>query len=179
MYYGKWRDRTGRQVKKLLGPAWIVPNGEGWKRRRGRMPDGVLDEHAAIVKLAAAIAAHEERLDETPVDRTVTFADAADHWLTHLEHIEGAKPTTLADYRYMLAPADVVARKRGHQPAARIMRTFGHRPIADITTSDIARFLARLDKEPVLGPHAPSTSTARSWRRSSATPCASRRSACA
>src|SRR4051812_14170186 len=98
MYYGKWRDSTGRQVKRRLGPAWVVADGAGWKRRRGRVPDGVLDEHAAIVALAAAIAAHEAQVDVEPVDRTATFAGAAARWLSHLEHIEGAKPSTLADY---------------------------------------------------------------------------------
>jgi integrase len=151
MYYGKWRDSTGRQVKRRLGPAWVVADGAGWKRRRGRVPDGVLDEHAAIVALAATIAVHEAQLDVKPVDRTVTFADAAARWLSHLEHVEGAKPSTLADYRYYLAPVDVVARKRGRTPAARIMRAFGHRPLTAITTGDIARFLARLDAEPTMG----------------------------
>src|SRR3954466_11875987 len=91
VYYGKWRDRTGRQMKRRLGPAWVVVDGDAWKRRRGRVPDGVLDEHAAIVELAAAIADHEAQLDVAPVDRTRTFADAAERWLHQLEHIEGAK----------------------------------------------------------------------------------------
>ncbi len=151
VYYGKWRDRTGRQVKRRLGPAWVVADGDGWKRRRGRIPDGVLDEHAAIVALAAEIAAHEEQVGVVPVDRTVTFSDAADRWLHHLERIEGAKPSTMADYRYYLASVDAVAKKRGRKPAARIMRAFGHRPVISITTSDVTRFLARLDAEPTMG----------------------------
>lgn len=152
MYYGKWRDHTGRQVKRLLGPAWVEADGSGWKRRRGRVPERVLDERAAIVAMAAAIAQHEASLETEPVDRTATFADAAARWLHHLEHVEGAKPSTLADYRYYLAPADAVARKRGRTPAARIMRTFGHRPLTSITSADISRFLARLDADPSIGP---------------------------
>ena len=50
-----------------------------------------------------------------------------------------------------LAPADAAARKRGRTPAARIMRTFGHRPVSSITSSDVGRFLARLDAEPSVG----------------------------
>ncbi len=116
------------------------------------MPDGTLDEHAAIVELAAAITDHESQCDVAPVDRMRTFADAAERWLHHLEHVEGAKPSTLADYRYYLAPADAEPRKRGRKPAARIMRAFGQRPLTAITTSDIDRFLARLDAEPTMGP---------------------------
>lgn len=151
MYYGKWRDDSGRQVKRLLGPAWVDRDGDGWKRRRGRVPDGALDERAAIVALAEAIDAHDDRRG-VPAPRALTFAAAAEAWLHQLEHIHGAKPTTLRDYRAYLAPADAVARKRGRAPAARIMRTFGHRPLASITTSDVARFLARLDAEPTMGP---------------------------
>jgi integrase len=66
VYYAKWRDRTGRQVKRQLGPAWLVPDGTGWKRRRGRVPDGTLDERAAIVAMAAATDAHEATLDAEP-----------------------------------------------------------------------------------------------------------------
>ncbi len=150
-YYGKWRDSTGRQVKRMLGPAWLVRDGAGWKRRRGRVPEGVLDERAAIVALATTMDAHESSLDTAPVDRTATFADAAELWLHHLEHVEGAKPSTLADYRYYLAPANAVARKRGRTPAARIMREFGHRPLTGITSSNVNRFLARLDAEPTMG----------------------------
>ena len=96
--------------------------------------------------------AHEATLGEPRLDRTVTFADAAARWLHHIEHVEGCKPSTLDDYRYMLAPAETLPRKRGSTPAARIMRAFGHRPLASIATSDVARFLARLDLEPTIGP---------------------------
>jgi integrase len=152
MYYGKWRDSTGRQVKRLLGPAWVSLDGDEWKRRRARVPEGVLDQRAAIVAMAAAIDTHEASLDVPLVDRSATFADATERWLHHLEHVEAAKPSTLADYRYYLAPANAVARKRGRTPAARIMRAFGHRPLTAITSTDVGRFLARLDAEPSIGP---------------------------
>ena len=144
VFYGKWRDSTGRQVKRKLGPAWTG--------NRRRAPKGSLDERGAIVALAAAIEAHEATLAKPRVDRTVTFADAAAAWLHHLEHVEGAKPSTLADYRYMLTPVDALPRKRGRRPAARIMRAFGSRPLAAITASDVARFLRTLDAEPGVTP---------------------------
>ncbi len=151
MYYGKWRDASGRQIKRLLGPAWAVQDRGEWKRRRGRVPDGVLDERAAIVALADAVDEHEAVRSAEPVSSTPTFAEAAARWLDHQEHIAGVKPSTLADYRSYLAPADAVARKRGRKPAARIMRAFGDRPLTEITAREISRFLSRLDAVPSMG----------------------------
>src|SRR4051812_17570100 len=151
-YYAKWRDSTGRQMKRRLGPAWVQRDGDGWKRRRGRVPDGALDEHAAIVAMAAAIHAQEVALASPRPGESATFADAAALWLHHAEHIGGVKPSTLADFRSYLAPADAVARKRGRTPAARIMHALGHRKLTTITTTDINRFLAELDDQPTIGP---------------------------
>ncbi|HEV7805199.1 MAG TPA: hypothetical protein VGO80_05255 [Solirubrobacteraceae bacterium] len=105
MYHAKWRDRRGSQVKRVLGPAWVTRDGEAWRRRRGRLSDGSLDERAAVLAMAAAMDEHDAALGEEPRDRHATFADAAERWLVHLEHVEGAKPSTMADYRYYLAPA--------------------------------------------------------------------------
>lgn len=144
VFYGKWRDSAGRQVKRALGPAWVG--------RRGRPPEGVLDHRGAIVALAAAANAHEAALTKPREDRTTTFSDAAETWLHHLEHVDGAKPTTLADYRYLLAPASTQARKRGRTPGARIMRAFGSRPLTSITTADVSRFLRDLDADMAINP---------------------------
>src|ERR1700704_1613851 len=61
-YEAKWRCR-GRQVKRRVGPAWLereAPN-EDWRPRRGRMPEGYLDEKRATVRMAELIAEHEQR----------------------------------------------------------------------------------------------------------------------
>ena len=152
MYLGKWRDSTGRQVKRVLGPAWVVPDGAGWRRRRGRAPDGVLDERSAYVALAALVAAHEEEVEAESQRVVATFAEAAERWLHHLEHVKRIKPSTLADYRYLLAPPDTPPRKRGKPPEARIMRAFGDRPLDAITPAEIGRYLARMDEDPAVGP---------------------------
>jgi integrase len=152
VYYAKWRDATGRQVKRMLGPAWVERNGVGWKHRRGRVPDGALDQRAAMIAMGDAIRAHEAGLGEPRADRRATFADAAATWLHHLEHVDGCKPSTLHDYRYMLAAPDTSARRRGRPPAARIMRALGRRPLAAITAAEVGRFLATLDAEPGVGP---------------------------
>ena len=99
VYFAKWRDSTGRQVKKRLGPAWVERAGSEWRRRRGRVPDDVLDERAAVVAMSEAIARCEASLRQPRTDRRATFTDAAAAWLHHLEHVAAAKPSTLTDYR--------------------------------------------------------------------------------
>jgi integrase len=80
VFCAKWRDaETGRQVKRALGPAWVVregdphakPRGErfgGWIERRGRetsAPAGTLTWRAALRRLdevraeAVLVASHE------------------------------------------------------------------------------------------------------------------------
>ena len=151
-YVGKWRDSTGRQVKRVLGPAWLVADGDGWRRRRGRPPDGVLDERSAYVVLAERISAREEEVHAEAHRVVATFADAAKRWLHHLARVKRVKPSTLADYRYLLASPDTPARKRGKPPEARIMRAFGQRPLDAITATEVSRYLARMDEDPAIGP---------------------------
>ncbi len=94
------------------------------------------------------IADREEELRREPVDREATFDGAAAAWLDYLEHEKRVKPSTLEDYRLMLAhPSE--PRRGVQERAARLMRAFGGTRLASITTADIARFLAALDRENV------------------------------
>jgi len=150
VWYAKWRDPTRRQVKRKLGPAWMERDDRGeWHKRRGRVDDGYLDEKAAIVELHRLIEEHEAELARAPSPTSATFVEAAADWLHRLEHVDGVKPSTLADYRLMLTPPDVPARKRGRRTAGRIMAAFGASEIRSITTADIESFLARLDTQSV------------------------------
>jgi hypothetical protein len=85
VYFGKWRDSSGRQVKRRLGPAWVVSDGGGgWRARRGRPVAGALDERSAVLVMATAIERHEaERLADQPPSREPTFADAVERWMHH------------------------------------------------------------------------------------------------
>jgi len=149
-YYAKWRDSTRRQVKRKLGPAWAERDAEGaCRKRRGRAHDGFLDENAAIVEMRRVIDAHEVDLATVRPESEPTFDEAAADWLHRLEHVDGVKPSTLEDYRLMLAWPDAPARKRGLRTAGRIMGEFGGRELRSITTAQVERFLARLDTEPV------------------------------
>jgi integrase len=149
LYEAKWRDSKRRQRKRRLGPAWLERDeGGGWRRRRGRVRAGFLDERRAHVEMARVIAEQDEELRREPVDREATFVGAAAAWLDYLEHEKRVKPSTLEDYRLMLA--DPSQPRRGVQErSARLMRAFGGVRLASITTADVARFLAALDREDV------------------------------
>jgi integrase len=150
VYYAKWRDSARRQVKRRLGPAWVERDPDGaWRKRRGGAHDGFLDEKAAIVEMRKVIDAHEVELAAVRPEREPTFDDAAADWLHRLEHVDGVKPSTLANYRQMLTAADAPVRKRGRRTAGRIMAEFGGRELRSITAGQVERFLERIDGEPV------------------------------
>lgn len=147
-YEAKWRDSERRQVKRRLGPAWVERDGsgDGWRKRRGRAPDDFLDEKSAIVEMRDAIEAREASLADVHPSHEPLFEDAAADWLRHLENVDGAKPSTLSDYRYMLGPADASPRKRGRVKGRHLMAAFGGRKLSSITTAEVDRFLERLDR---------------------------------
>lgn len=148
-YEAKWRDSTRRQVKRRLGPAWVDRDGDVWRRRRGRPREGFLDEKTAIVEMRRAIEEHEATLDKPQLARGVTFDAAAADWLHHLEHIDGVKPSTLANYEYMLSKPNARPRKRGRRRGARVMREFGGQALSAITTEQVDRWLERMDHQAV------------------------------
>jgi integrase len=156
VYEAKWR-RGRRQVKRRVGPAWLErgESGKGWRPRRGRMPEGFLDEKRATVRMAELIAEHDqtERAIEAGErerrEQGVAFRELAAEWLDHLERERGAKPSTLSDYRYMLAePGTPHRRGKGKSPGL-VLAAFGVRPAAKITTREVSAFLRRLDESGV------------------------------
>jgi len=150
VYYAKWRDSTRRQVKRRLGPAWVERDPDGaCRKRRGRAHDGFLDDKAAIVEMRRVIDAHEVDLATVRPESEPTFDDAAADWMHRLEHVDGAKPSTLEDYRLMLARPDAPARSRGRRTAGRLMAEFGGCDLRSITTAQVERFLERVDQEAV------------------------------
>ncbi len=156
VFEAKWR-RAGRQVKRRIGPAWLerAADDSGWVMRRGRVQEGYFDEKRATVRMAELIAEHdkEERAIEAGErerrERGVTFREVAAEWLEHLQHERGAKPSTLSDYRYMLAEPGTPHRRGNGKSPGTIMAAFGDRPAAKITTKDVSGFLRKLDSQGV------------------------------
>lgn len=149
-YEAKWR--ASGQMKRRIGPAWVVMHEGGWQPRRGRVPEGSFDEKRAIVQMAAIISAHareqalkqEERAAERL--RPVTFREVAASWLTWHEELSGATPKTREDYRYMLAEPGAPWKDGKGTYAGVIMQAFGDRPAEAITTVEIKKFLVSLDR---------------------------------
>jgi hypothetical protein len=79
VYYLKARDRSGRQVRRRLGPVTEWPE----KRARDELRDWLTDLG---------------RAPEGPLD-IVTFRQAVTAWLDYIEHDRKRRPSTVRDYR--------------------------------------------------------------------------------
>lgn len=145
-YEAKW-VHDGRQVKRRIGPAHVVPDRDGgWKKKRGPAMDGTFTEKEAVARMGELVKAHTEEQGIRRSKREATFGDAADDWLRYLER-EDRKPSTIADYRNLLArPGEKWARGDGEKKA-RVMRAFGNRRLRAIKTRDIEKFLDELQDE--------------------------------
>ncbi len=147
----KWRDSTGCQRYRRVGRAWVESDGVGgWRRRRGRAPEGYVDLRAAERAMDVLIDETERTLADVRPNHAATFADAAVEWRGWAEHTKRLKPATLRSYDAMLARPGLRPRNGGPR-SARIMEAFGDSAIAAITTADIERFLRRLDREGLTG----------------------------
>ena len=155
----QWRYRSGPVElwsfkRKRLGLAWMEPDGAGaWRKRKGRCPDGWLDERAANVAAVAAADAHVVEVAnaamraQAELDRGATVRELAHEWLRWLGQVRGAKPATLRDYGALLRePGEKFARGPG-QSRGRIMAAFGEMPARSVSTADVSRFLRSLDEE--------------------------------
>lgn len=139
---------------RSLGRAWAESDGAGgWKRKRGRTTNGALTEAQAAARMLELIAAHdaEQSAIEESVDerrrREITFRELAGAWLEYLEHEKNAKPSTLANYRWMLAePGEPHLRGRGRTPGL-LLETFGDRRAGEITPRDVSQFLRGLGND--------------------------------
>jgi integrase len=155
----QWRYRTEpgepwRLKKRRLGLAWQEHDGSGkWRKRQGRCPEGWLDQRAANVAAVAAMEDHARALDGAERDRAaaaqrkLTVRSIAEEWLCWLEEVRSAKPSTVADYRFLLREPGTQHRRGTRTSAGRIMAAFGDRPAGEVTTAEISRFLRSLDRE--------------------------------
>jgi integrase len=119
--------------------------------RRGQPRDGALTEAQAAQRMLELVSSHHEeqlKLEQNTEDRVagLTFRELAHEWLTYLEREKGAKPSTLADYRWMLVePGTPYKRGPGTCPGP-LMAAFGDRLVTTVTTREVAEFLRSLDE---------------------------------
>src|SRR5579884_714164 len=133
-WYGKW-SRNGQPVIRALGRAWVESDGNGgWRRKRGRSPDGALTEAEAAARMLELVREHDaeqtllERDAEERRRRGVTFRELAAEYLRWLEDVKGAKPSTLRDHRSLLAEPGQPHRRAAGRSRGLIMAALGERP---------------------------------------------------
>jgi len=136
-YEAKFRY-GGTQVKRRIGPAWLERDGMGWRRRRGRVPEGAFDERRAHAAAAAIVAAYT---DEERRERGITFRELAVAYLAWLREVKGAKPATLRDHGYVLAEPGTPYKRGTGQLLGYVMLAIGDRPARSITTREIDALL--------------------------------------
>jgi integrase len=120
VWYAKYRLPSGRQVQKLIGPAWS---------ERGRPPAGYFTKRNAEEWLRATLD-EARRGTLAGMTRTgVRMSEAAGEWLRYSEHDRAVKKSTLTEYRLT---------------ADRIVRDLGDVPIEDVTSEMLERWKASL-----------------------------------
>src|SRR5436305_11611310 len=117
VWYARYRTPSGRQVQKLLGPAWTGS---------GSPPEGYLTKRMAEEWLRKILI--EGQRNAPPVEIRATFADAADEYIRYASEDRGCKPSTIRGYRSQL---------RAH-----LLPAFGSMRLEDITETEIERWRA-------------------------------------
>jgi integrase len=152
-YEAKFRY-GGRQIKRRIGPAWLErdPAVGGWRRHRGRVAEGAYDErtaHVAATQLVSeyvAEAADLERAERERRTQGATFREVAHAYLRWLEGVRGAKPSTLAGHRSVLAEPGIPYKRGLGATLGHIMAALGNRPAAKITTREIEAVLTTISE---------------------------------
>jgi integrase len=121
VWYAYYREPSGRQRHKLIGPVWAG---------RGRPPEGHYTKRAAEDWLRDRLLADAQRAATAPANaRTnTTFAQAAEEYLRYAEQDRGCKPSTIRGYRSQLN--------------AHLLPAFGSMRIEEITERVIERWRA-------------------------------------
>src|SRR5215203_451274 len=97
MWLMKYRLPDGTESQTILGPAWVRRDPDdagGWLARRGRPPEGSLNEDAARDAMRAFL---DQQTARTPPER-VRFDRCVDAFLTYCE-AQGRSPNTMRTYR--------------------------------------------------------------------------------
>jgi integrase len=106
-----------------------------------------LTEAEAAARMLALVREHDaeqtllERDAEERRRRGVSFRELASEYLSWLDDVKGAKPSTLRDHRCLLAePGQAYRRGRGSSPGL-IMAALGDRPAREVTTREVEDLL--------------------------------------
>ena len=102
-----------------------------------------------VREMEAARAEEREHAELEAAGRAPTFRDLAHAWLEHVEFVRNAKPSTMRDYRSMLAEPSRPYRRGAGRTVGRIMGAIGDLPTDEITTKHVEAILMSHAKEGV------------------------------
>ncbi len=147
-YEAKFRHH-GSQVKRRVGPAWLIRDAVAaeWRPRPGRVPDGHFDVRRANVRAAELVATYVQELAKRSERERLraaagpTFREVAHAYLNWLERVRGAKPATLRQHRSDLAESGVSYRRGPGETNGHIMTALGDRPAGRIEAGEIEDLL--------------------------------------
>lgn len=128
VWYLKWRDATGRQMQRKLGPAHTG---------RGRPPAGHYTERTAKGALEGILTDARRGTLDAHHTTGATFADAAAEYLRYVANIRQREASTVTDYRSVIN--------------AYLLPEFGPVPLDAITADMIDAYKERLLAERRLG----------------------------
>jgi len=149
----RWHDGD-QYPKRRLGRAWLTPTGSRhakpdgktygnrgqWTQRRGRVPDGVLDERAAIELAKKERLERRERLAAEAAERarlTRSFRALAREWQAYMVKIGKHKPSTAYDVACTLVEPGVTYKRREGESHGIVMRLLGDTPAHVVTAADV------------------------------------------
>jgi integrase len=160
----KFRDGA-TQVKRRIGPAWLVPIGDAnakpngktyragkWIEHQGRPRGEALTYDAAREKAPAVLAAFyaakraaDAELEAAcaEAERPRTFRELAQAWREYLDH-KGTKPSTLVGYDAMLSEPGTPYRRGRGETRGYIMAALGNMPAKDLSVGDVEQLLGTI-----------------------------------
>lgn len=154
-----WRHRssdgTTKPTKRRIGAAWVVADGDQWRKRSGRCPATHMDERTARATAAVVVGdttaqlLAKEAASRRSAEAPVTFREIAAGYIRWLREIKGAKPSTLRDHGFLLSEPGVAHRRGPRVMTGRIMEMLGDRPAAEITTREINALLNKIARSGV------------------------------
>ena len=151
----RWREGD-QQPKRRLGRAWLAPTGSSdakpngktygqrgqWTQHRGRAPEGVLDEGAAMVLAAVGQREWADKQEFDAAERiraTKSFRRLAREWQAQMVKTGAHRSSTARDVASALVEPGVAHKRGDGESRGSVMRVLGDIPAHRVTPADIEK----------------------------------------